>query len=360
MGSRDRKEFREWACNCFRIGNCLPHESVETRAGIANFICQTTQRFYKQELITELTGLPPEDCQKNLNEKLEIIRNKWPAFLLDDVFPKSTEISDRIDKNGFLKSHFSQPALWIRVRRQFLEMFLQQLPDRNDNYLQDEDIPNAFRFPNGTDLSGLPGADKGWFEVQDYCSQKTADYFDGKNTERWWDACAGSGGKSLALADRIPGIYLFASDIRPAILKNLHSRFQRAGIVNYQTDVLDLTLPASIPDTSFDSIIADVPCSGSGTWGRTPENLRPIHSGNGLHGFLELQRNIIKNLTDCLKQAGKLYYITCSVWKAENESNISYFENELPLTAEKSMYFEGYNRNADTLFLCLLRKKSNS
>src|SRR5690606_27157702 len=103
-----------------------------------------------------------------------------------------------------------------------------------------------------------------------------------------WDCCAASGGKSILAKDILKNIQLTVSDIRKSILINLEKRFASAGIKAYTAKVADLTDPsfshsplapserfsrAGTHHSAFDLIICDAPCSGSGTWARTPEQL---------------------------------------------------------------------------------------
>ncbi|MCR6720821.1 MAG: hypothetical protein NVV59_11120 [Chitinophagaceae bacterium] len=89
-----------------------------------------------------------------------------------------------------------------------------------------------------------------------------------------WDCCAASGGKSILVSDIFPSRSLTVSDVRPGILSNLHNRLREAGLTVNESHVIDLSDVNSIlPSRQFDLVIADVPCSGSGTWGRTPEQL---------------------------------------------------------------------------------------
>ncbi|MFN5761091.1 MAG: RsmB/NOP family class I SAM-dependent RNA methyltransferase, partial [Sphingobacteriales bacterium] len=123
-----------------------------------------------------------------------------------------------------------------------------------------------------------------------------------------WDACAASGGKTILLYDIQPTINLLASDIRDSILDNLKKRLAIAGLHNYQAIVADLrkAAPSIKPQ---DLIMADVPCTGSGTWGRTPENLLFI-SEQQLENYVQLQRKILDNTIPLVKEGGHFLYMT--------------------------------------------------
>jgi len=193
--------------------------------------------------------------------------------------------------------------------------------------------------------------DQKHYQVQDLSSQKTGVFFEPASWDYWWDCCAASGGKSLLLHDLEPKVQLLVSDVREDSLNNLDERFQEAGIKKYQKKVLDL-LQNNDPDLhhyEFDGIILDAPCSGSGTWGRTPEMLY-YFDDHKIAYFSKLQKAIAGNVAKYLKEGKPLIYITCSVFRQENEDVVAWIEENLPLKLEKSEVIKGYNDKADTMF----------
>jgi 16S rRNA (cytosine967-C5)-methyltransferase len=156
--------------------------------------------------------------------------------------------------------------------------------------------------------------------------------------------------------DVLGEIDLTVSDVRESILINLKKRFQEAGIKNYKSFVADLSISSFITHHSlFDVIIADVPCSGSGTWGRTPEQLSFFQSSS-IDTYSSLQKKIISNTVEQLKPNGYFLYITCSVFKKENEDNVAWMQEELKLQLVKQEVIKGYAVKADTMFAALLKK----
>ena len=96
-----------------------------------------------------------------------------------------------------------------------------------------------------------------------------------------------------------------------------------------------------------------MPCSGSGTWARTPEQISNFNS-NQIAEFTQLQYLIVSNVIHHLEKNGYLLYITCSVFKAENEDIVEKLTGHLKLVEKK--YFEGYTNKADTMFAALFKK----
>ena len=200
--------------------------------------------------------------------------------------------------------------------------------------------------------------EEGLFEIQDIASQHISEIFQPIKNEAWWDCCAGSGGKSLLLLELMPQIQLFVSDSRESIIQNLKDRFERHDHTNYTSYILDLervTEKELIKIPQFNAIIADVPCSGSGTWGRTPEWLS-FFTEEKLNEYVLKQRNIISTVTNKLLPGGKIIYITCSVYSDENEKNVNWFCENLPLKLEQQKYFQFSNDGGDTLFGAVMQR----
>jgi 16S rRNA (cytosine967-C5)-methyltransferase len=196
--------------------------------------------------------------------------------------------------------------------------------------------------------------------VQDLNSQKTLDLLRPLPTKSnaelsIWDCCSGSGGKSILAFDLFKKVRLTVSDKRKEILENLKLRFAKAGIKDNKLIEADLEkLPVRLTE-SFDIIIADVPCTGSGTWARTPERLL-FFKENEIEEYALLQRRIINNVLPYLKNNGYLLYITCSVFKKENEENVEFLREKYKLNLIKSEYLKGFEMQADNLFVALLTK----
>jgi 16S rRNA (cytosine967-C5)-methyltransferase len=194
--------------------------------------------------------------------------------------------------------------------------------------------------------------EKGWIEIQDLSSQLTGNYYQPNEGEYWYDACAASGGKSLLLMDMGVRLDLTVSDIRSSVLENLKVRFERNKIYKYTMLVADLAngLPEQLVQESFDAIILDVPCSGSGTWGRNPEN-RLNFDKSKLRGYTALQEKILVNVLPLLNEGGRIIYSTCSVFKAENIGVLKVLAKHPTFKVTNSELLTGYNHQADTLYV---------
>src|SRR3546814_4248555 len=94
----------------------------------------------------------------------------------------------------------------------------------------------------------------------------------------------------------------------------------------------------------------DVPCSGSGTWGRTPEMMKSF-SRKRISGYWELQEQLVKKVLPFLKFGSPLIYINCHVFREENEELVRALCKEGGLKLEEKALMAGYLEGADTMFV---------
>jgi 16S rRNA (cytosine967-C5)-methyltransferase len=348
MGSTDRRIASRLMYNYFRLGRALPNLPSDERLFVSEFLCNTQLNSFLQHFKPEWAAC----VGFTMDEKLGIVKATHPDFKLDDVFPWTSQLSAGINKEAFLRSFFIQPDLFIRVHKGYEQQVKIALTAAGVVFKDEGN--NCISLPNGTRLEALFPTQH-WFEVQDLSSQQTAKFFKPNKWDAWWDACAASGGKSLLLHNLEPNLKLVVSDIRESILANLDERFQQAGLTKYQKKLLDLTQNNDLllHDYEFDGIILDAPCSGSGTWGRTPEMINQFDDYR-IDFFQKLQQSIVRNVVKYLKPGKPLIYITCSAFKAENEDVVNFIVKELGLKLETSKVLKGYEGKADTMFVARL------
>ena len=139
-----------------------------------------------------------------------------------------------------------------------------------------------------------------------------------------------------------------------SILSNLDERFKRAGITKYKRRLIDLKAEIqSFEPETFDGIILDAPCTGSGTWSRTPERIVQVEEKDVKY-FSELQYSIAENAIQFLKKGKPMLYITCSVFAKENEEVIARLQKTHQINILETKYIKGYNDKSDTMFVALI------
>jgi len=354
MGSNDRRSVSRLLYNYFRLGKAVAGKSIEQRLFLAEFLCTSVDNPFLHHFRPDLN----EKIYLSLDEKISYASLN-EGLAINEVFPFTEHLSDGIDKEAFLRSFFVQPDLFIRIHPKAVSWVLKTLEESNVDFSLIAE--HTVALPNGTNLNTL-FSDNTFpvkpYEVQDLSSQKTAVYFKPNRYEHWWDACAASGGKSLLLFSEQPDIKLLVSDIRESVLDNLDERFIAAGFRTYQKKVIDLTKNADpeIHHYEFDGIILDAPCTGSGTWGRTPEMISQFEEYK-IRGFQNLQMTVAANVIKYLKQGKPLIYITCSVFREENEEIISWLQKNHGMQLEGYELIKGYGSKADTMFVARLIKK---
>ena len=161
----------------------------------------------------------------------------------------------------------------------------------------------------------------GIVELQDAASQAVIAALDLQPGMRVLDYCAGGGGKALALA-AANNVHVFAHDAYPHRMRDLPARAARAEV--------EITIASSgqIADFApFDIVLADVPCSGSGSWRRTPAGKWAM-TPERLRELSDIQAGILNDVVPLVASKGVLAYATCSVLTAENDTVVDRFLRE--------------------------------
>lgn len=161
---------------------------------------------------------------------------------------------------------------------------------------------------------------QGLVELQDLSPQLAVAALPLAPQDRVLDYCAGGGGKALAIAARVPGAAIFVHDAAPGRMADLPARAARAGARIALTER---------PSGAFDLVVTDVPCSGSGTWRRTPDAKWRL-TETALARLLEVQAQILDRAAPLVRPGGHLAYMTCSLLKDENGRQIEAFRRRSP------------------------------
>jgi 16S rRNA (cytosine967-C5)-methyltransferase len=182
-------------------------------------------------------------------------------------------------------------------------------------------LKNAFTASGGS-VARSEAFRSGRISIQDEASQAVPLLLGVRAGQRVLDLCAAPGGKTAILA-RAAGENgeVIAADVHLHRLRAVQEQLKRVGVQNVRLAQLDATQPLPFAN-SFDAILVDVPCSGTGTLARHPEirwRLRPEQ----LAEFRHLQSRILSNAIGHLKPGGRLVYSTCSLEPEENEEVVA-------------------------------------
>jgi 16S rRNA (cytosine967-C5)-methyltransferase len=337
LGSKDRRILREIIYSIYRLGPA-----------------------WKGKFPEDLFLLPNT---KDADELLKTFYAELEQPELDITFeyPFSKYLMSDLQSEDYYESLQVQPLVWVRVNHVNALKFKEKYASGIVTEEQINDKFTAFGLKNNTVIE----SDSFPIEVQDLSSQLVSSKIEVKDGMKVWDCCSGAGGKSLFLAEASKNLKLYVSDIRPTILENLKARFKQNRLPIPKMATSDLSKKPEkinfsgeiVGRDSFDVIIADVPCSGSGTWGREPENLT-YFKPDKIDEMAVRQVNIVKSTLRFLKHGGKLYYITCSVFEKENFGVLKELEDSGLVKVVSAEMVYGYNKQADSLFIAELQSTS--
>jgi len=350
LGSRDRRGLGDAVYAWYRAGkSIIPDEhGSEMRWLAAMYLCGLRPKafvsFFPANWNEELSD--PQD-------RISLLQQEGFSIQPELIIPQDVPLSAGIAESEWHMAMLRQPGLFLRIRN-----------DRNDvsSKLQRAEIPfewlsdTCLTLPNGTNVEPLLRPES--YVVQDASSQSTGRFLEAAPGEHWWDCCSGAGGKSLMLKDARPDVQLLATDLRQSILNNLKERFRLYHHSLPEMAVLDAAdgaaTASAVGTRRFDGIICDVPCTGSGTWARTPESCYFFDPAS-IADYSHRQQAILRNACRYLNPEGRIIYITCSVFRAENEDVVEAIAAECNMKIINTGLINGLSSGADALFAAELR-----
>ena len=189
------------------------------------------------------------------------------------------------------------------------------------------------------DVMATPAFHEGRVRVQDEGSQLIAELATRvatdlvQNQKKILDACAAPGGKTLIVAERLPQAQIVACEASQRRHSDLLKRLAHHGdrVECRLADVTELK-----DDSVYDVVLADVPCSGTGTLGRNPE-IRHRLQLEDLPRLAERQRAILRAVLRAVRVGGRVVYSTCSLEPEENEQVVAAVLAENPNARQISL-----------------------
>jgi 16S rRNA (cytosine967-C5)-methyltransferase len=226
-----------------------------------------------------------------------------------------------------------QPVLIVRLADPAVECELTQVAV----VLEPGQFLTAARIVVSGDVGSTAAFDEGRARVQDEGSQLVAEIAAvnfGKSEGRILDACAAPGGKTLILAERNPEARILACESSLPRLEQMRQRLAAHG------DRIECRLGDATQlgeDAAFDLVLADVPCSGTGTLGRNPEIRHRLHQED-LARQAERQRSILGAALRAVRPGGRVVYSTCSLEPEENEQVVATVLTATPNARQVSLH----------------------
>ncbi len=328
IGSKDRKLLYEITFNMLKKYNgllCIC-KTYNINCSVRNLALFNFFNIFKNHSLEDLYqgkySLKKKDedfyiFNKAINFKDEIIP-RFPSWL-----EKKTLIKTEKEKKSFYNSILTEPRFDLAINN------MKYSREDVKNKLIKHNIICSFtknstvgitvknRIPNNT----LIKIKSDMFEVQDEGSQLMTLLIGAETNMKILDMCAGKGTKTILMSNLLKGegtitaydkikerLGVFKSRVKELKLKN----------INFDFDMKN--------KDQFDLVLCDVPCSGTGTWRRRPENIIWLKNEE-LVKLKLVQKNILFNAARLCKIGGKIVYITCSLLYDENELQITSFLN---------------------------------
>ncbi len=177
------------------------------------------------------------------------------------------------------------------------------------------------------DVKEFPGFKEGFFFIQDPAAAMCTGIAGVEPGMKILDACSSPGGKSFSTAIEMNNTgSILACDISGKKTEKVRAGAERLGLDIISCSVQDARNYNEEMDSSFDIVLADVPCSGLGVLRKKPEI--KYKTRDEISALPEIQKNIIDNLSRYVKPGGILLYSTCTVLREENEDVVDGFLSE--------------------------------
>ncbi len=211
----------------------------------------------------------------------------------------------------------TRAPLWVRLQVVERSLVLDEFRKREWPWQEFPGVPDALNLPPDADVGGTDAHRRGFVEIQDLGSQLVLLHAPVQAGQRWLDACAGAGGKTLQLAHLVGEKgRVDAADIRAEILDELRERASRARLANVRI--------VTGPSETYDGVLVDAPCSGSGTWRRSP-HLKWVTTPEMIAKLAATQLAILSDNAARVGPGGVLVYATCSLSSQENQAVVAAF-----------------------------------
>lgn len=288
--------------------NLVRAASLKSAAGFANAVLRRA---------TREPDYDPADEVSNAIEKLAIAASHPPWLIERWVNAWGLEAA------GSLAQANNEPApVAFRLTTRTMgdsERIINELATAGVELRPSRIVPSSWRVVghNPAALRNLAGA--GLIYLQDEASQLVAHLLDAQPGDRVLDVGAAPGSKATLIGALAPRAMIVAGDLYEHRLRVLVELAKTQGNDSLQVLVADATRALPLAQASFDRVLVDAPCSGTGTLRRNPE-IRWRLQETDIAELAARQRQILKHATEMVRPGGRLVYSTCSLENDENEA----------------------------------------
>jgi 16S rRNA (cytosine967-C5)-methyltransferase len=279
---------------------------------------------FTNAVLRRATREPDYQPSENIADPIErlAVETSHPAWLIG----RWIKAFGREEAEAFARANNDAPPVAFRVvtRRAGVKEVLDEVLAAGGVAQSSQIAPEAWRVQGATAaLQTL--AREGKIYLQDEASQLVAHVLDAREDERVLDVCAAPGSKTTHIAARTPNLSLIvAGDVHEHRLRAVVKAAERQGVERLHVVVHDAEVALPYSAGSFDRVLVDAPCTGTGTLRRNPE----IRWRISAHDILDVsgrQRRILASAARMVRPLGHLVYSTCSVEPEENEEVVARF-----------------------------------
>ncbi|MCB0369348.1 MAG: methyltransferase domain-containing protein [Bdellovibrionales bacterium] len=267
------------------------------------------------------------DEPKNLKKLSFTVSESYPDWLYQYFKTQFQDSAETVMKS---LNEMAQIYLRVNTLKTTPVDLMQELQKEGVNSKRVRKVETALELVDRKNVFITKAFKDGLFEVQDVSSQMIGELLSVSPGMRVVDACAGAGGKSLHLAAIMKNKgKIISLDLHEWKLKELRKRASRNSVDIIEVKVIESLKTIKRLEKSFDRVLLDVPCSGSGVIRRNPDKKWKLTSEEIDH-LIQVQKDILDQYKSMMKDGGKLVYSTCSLFPEENELQIQRFLKENP------------------------------
>ena len=346
-GARDRRLFGDALFACFRWRGWLAGLPPARALALAGWL-DGLQHPALRELAAQAGLTLPDTTPETLAGKAAALSALLGAaqdvatLLPDWTVPLLASPDANLPQQ--LEAFQRRPPVWLRVPPEQVPLVLAFFNEPGPRAHAHLRVPGAVAVLPPANLQGLRTATGVTAIVQDLASQCAGLLCAPRPGARWWDVCAGAGGKTLHLAALMENRgSLLATDVRSGALRELERRAAEAGVTMIQTQQLrDEGRGAGVEERGtrdpgramrdgplFDGVLVDAPCSGIGTWNRNPD-MRWRTEAGAVAAKAALQHTLLDGAAQSVRPGGTLVFAVCTVTAAETTAVTEAFARAHP------------------------------
>ena len=296
-------------------------KGFQTLKGFVNGVLRNLSR--------QKSSIAMPDAQKEPVKALSV-QYSVPEWLVEKVIK---DYGMEHAKNMFASLYENVGATSIRVNNSKIstEECVKLLEKEGVHVEKAAYVENALEISGYDSLGFLETFEKGCFQVQDVSSMLVGLAANPKTGDHVIDICAAPGGKSIHVADLLKGTgHVESRDLTDYKVGLIEENIFRCGFKNITAKKADALILDETAKETADIVIADLPCSGLGVL-KKKSDIKYRMSQSQIEELAKLQREILKNAVTYVKSGGTLIYSTCTIAKEENDLQVDWILDNLPL-----------------------------